>query len=396
MGTLALFGGKPVRDSFLPYGHHWLDEDDMQQVVQTLKSPVITQGSVVEQFEEAVADYTGARYAVAFSSGTAALHGACHAAGLENGDELLTSANTFAASANCALYVGAQPVFADIDPRTYNIDPGGIENRLSERTRAIVPVDFSGQPADLDPIMKLAEKHELVVIEDAAHALGALYRGRKVGTLADMTMFSFHPVKLVTTGEGGMIVTDHREWYEKLKSFRTHGVSKEPSRMGRYEGPWYYEMNDLGYNYRMTDFQAALGVSQIKKIDRFLYLRNQWAQLYQQAFSGIDGIIPPYQPDDIRSGWHLYVIRLELEKLKTGRKEIFEALRAENIGVHVHYLPVYWHPYYEKLGYRRGLCPQAEAYYQTAITLPLFPKMTKSDVETVVEAVKKVVRFFRK
>ncbi len=396
MGTLALFGGKPVRDSFLPYGRQWLDEEDIRQVVQTLKSPFITQGPAVDQFEAAVAQYTGAKFAAAFSSGTAALHGACHAAGLGKEDEVLTTPITFAASANCALYVGARPVFADIDRRTYNMDPSLIESMITERTKAIIPVDFSGQPADLEPIMKIAEKHDLVVIEDAAHALGAVYRNRRVGTLADMTMFSFHPVKLMTTGEGGVITTDNREIHEKLKRFRSHGITKNPDEMGRSEGPWYYEMTDLGYNYRMTDIQAALGISQIKKIDRFLSLRNQWAQLYQQAFSDMDGIIPPYQPDDVRSGWHLYVIRLEQEKLKAGRKEIFEALRAENIGVHVHYIPVYWHPYYEKLGFLKGLCPQAEAYYQTAITLPLFPKMTRYDVETVIAAVNKVVRYYLK
>lgn len=396
MGSLAIDGGTPVRDSFLPYGQQWIDEADIAQVVNVLKSPFLTQGPLVEEFEEAIADYTGARFAVAFSSGTAALHAACHAAGLGPGDEILTSPNTFVATANCVLFVGAKPNFVDIDRNTYNIDPFLLEEKITERTKAIIPVDFSGQPADMDTIKKISEKYNLVVIEDAAHALGAVYQERKVGGWSDMTMFSFHPVKHITTGEGGVITTNNRLYYERLKRFRAHGITKNPEEMARVEGPWYYEMQELGYNYRMTDLQAALGLSQLQKIDQFLSLRKLWVRMYGEAFAGEDGVITPHQLNETSSSWHLYVIRLETEKFRVGRKEIFQALRAENIGVHVHYIPVYWHPFYEKLGFSKGICPQAEEYYQSAITLPLFPKMNQDDVETVIDAVKKVVRYYKK
>ncbi|ALF08746.1 UDP-4-amino-4,6-dideoxy-N-acetyl-beta-L-altrosamine transaminase [Parageobacillus thermoglucosidasius] len=377
------------RESFLSYGQQWIMDEDIEAVVTVLKSPFLTQGPKIHEFERKVADYVGAKYAVAFSNGTAALHGACFAAGIGEGDEVITTPITFAATSNAVLYCGGKPVFADIDDRTYNIDPKEIRKHITPNTKAIIPVDFTGQPADMDAIMEIANEHGLVVIEDGAHSLGAEYKGRKVGMLAHMTMFSFHPVKPVTTAEGGVIVTDSEEYYEKLKRFRSHGIIKH--NLSRDEGPWYYEMVDLGYNYRMTDLQAALGISQMDKLDCFIERRREIANMYNEAFKTMDSVIVPMQLERTQSGWHLYVLQLKLDKLKRSRREIFESLRAENIGVHVHYIPVYWHPYYQKLGYRKGICPKAEQWYEQALTLPIFPKMTDEDVNDVIEAVKRNV-----
>ncbi|MBY6272808.1 UDP-4-amino-4,6-dideoxy-N-acetyl-beta-L-altrosamine transaminase [Caldibacillus debilis] len=387
---------RPVRESYLPYGRQWIDEEDIEAVVEALKGDFLTTGPYVSRFERAIADYVGAKYAVAFSNGTAALHGACFAAGIGEGDEVITTPMTFAASANCVLYRGGVPVFADIDEKTYNIDPQSVEEKITERTKAIIPVDFAGQPADLDPILEIAEKHRLVVIEDAAHALGAVYKGRKVGSISDMTMFSFHPVKLITTGEGGIIVTNNEEYYERLLQFRTHGITRDRSRMAEDHGPWYYEMQFLGYNYRLTDIQAALGLSQLKKIEKFLELRRRYAAMYNDAFKGMDELILPHQPEWAESGWHLYVIRLRPEKLAASRREIFEALQRQNIGVNVHYIPVHYQPYYRKLGYDKGICPKAERVYEEILTLPLFPAMSEQDVRDVIEAVKRTVGQYRK
>ncbi|MCA1055310.1 UDP-4-amino-4,6-dideoxy-N-acetyl-beta-L-altrosamine transaminase [Rossellomorea aquimaris] len=388
---LAIHGGKPARENYLSYGKQWVDDNDIDSVIGILKSPYITQGPAIEEFEEKFARYVGVKYAVAFSNGTAALHGACHAAGVGEGDEVITSPITFAASANCSLYVGAKPVFADIHNDTYNINPEKIEEVISSKTKAIIPVDFTGQPAEMSSIKDIANKHNLVVIEDAAHSLGATYSGSKIGSLADMTMFSFHPVKHITTGEGGIIVTDSIEYAEKLRLFRSHGIIKN-----NFKEPWYYEMVDLGYNYRMTDVQAALGLSQIEKLEKFIELRREIAQCYNEAFAHLPGVIIPNQLDCTESSWHLYILRLDTHKLKVNRLEIFNALRAENIGVHVHYIPVYWHPYYEKLGYKKGLCPIAESWYEEIITLPIFPKMSQKDTDSVIEAVNKVIEFYQK
>lgn len=392
--TLAILGGKPERETYLSYGQQWIDESDIQMVIDTLKSPYLTQGPKIAEFEQTVANYIGAKYAVAFSNGTAALHGACFAAGISKGDEVITSPITFAASSNCVLYCGGTPVFADIDKKTYNIDPEKIDKSITDKTKAIIAVDFTGQPAEMDPINKIAQEHNLVVIEDAAHSLGAIYKGKKVGTLADMTMFSFHPVKHVTTAEGGVIVTDSIEYAEKLKLFRSHGIRN--TELTKDEGPWYYEMVELGYNYRMTDLHAALGISQMKKLDTFIERRRKIVERYNHEFSKVDGIHIPFQLEQTKSSWHLYMLQLDLDKLKVGRRGVFEALRAENIGVHVHYLPVYLHPYYQELGFERGLCPTAEKWYESALTVPLFPKMKEEDVESVVNAVKKVLDYYLK
>lgn len=392
---LAIDGGKPVRDTFLAYGQQWLDEEDIQSVVETLRQPFITQGPKIEEFEEKIASYVGVKHAVAFCNGTAALHAACFAAGLGAGDEVITTPITFVASANAALYVGAKPVFADIDPKTYNLSPESVEKLITPRTKAIIGVDFTGQPAEWQALREIADRYGLVLIDDAAHALGATYKGVKVGGLADLTMFSFHPVKPVTTAEGGVIVTNSEAYARKLRQFRSHGIVYHREEMTRDEGPWYYEMHELGMNYRLTDIQAALGISQLKKLDFFLERRRKWAKFYNQEFSKLEEVVTPYQLEGTNSGWHLYMLRLRLDRLTVSRRQVFEALRAENIGVHVHYIPVYWHPYYQRLGYQRGLCPEAEKWYEEALTLPLFAKMDESDVASVVEAVKKVLKAYR-
>jgi len=370
------------RTEFLPYGQQWIEDDDIQAIVETLQSPYLTTGPKIAEFERSVADYVGAKYAVAFSNGTAALHGACYAAGVEAGDEVITTPITFAASANCARYLGANIIFADIDAKTYNIDPEKIKAAITEKTKVIIPVDFTGQPCDIDAINTIAKEHNLVVIQDGAHSLGAEYKGKKVGTQADMMMFSFHPVKPVTTAEGGVIVTDNEQYYEKLKLFRTHGITT--TEYALEQGAWYYEMVDLGYNYRMTDLQAALGISQMGKLQSFIKRRRWLAALYTELLQGLKGVTVPYQSSDSVSGWHLYSIQLDEQIIGKSRKQVFEEMRAANIGVHVHYIPVYWFPYYEQLGYTKGLCPIAEQWYAGALTLPLYPKMSEDDVREVV------------
>lgn len=389
-------GTKTIRDSYLPYGRQWIDEEDIQSVINVLKGDYLTTGPAVGEFEKAVASYVGAKYAVAFSNGTAALHGACFAAGIGEGDEVITTPMTFAASSNCVLYQGGNPVFADIDPQTYNIDPRKVEELINDNTKAIIPVHFTGQPVALDEIHQLAKSHNLVVIEDAAHALGATYKGEKIGSLSDMTMFSFHPVKHITSGEGGIITTNNEEYYQKLLQFRSHGITREPDKLIENHGPWYYEMQFLGFNYRMTDIQAALGTSQLKKIDKFVDLRKKYVSIYNEAFKEIDAIQTPYQDQNGISSWHLYIIRLDLDKLSVSRKEVFEALVNENIGVNVHYIPVHTLPYYSQLGYQRGICPKAENLYEEIITLPLFPAMTEEDAMDVIAAVNKVINNYRK
>jgi perosamine synthetase len=391
---LAINGGNPVRDTFLAYGKQSIDEEDIQEVSKVLKSDYLTTGPYVKKFEYAVAEYVGAKYAVAVTNGTAALHTACFAAGIKEGDEVIVPALSFAASSNCVLYCGGTPIFADIDPKTYNIDISKIEEKITDKTRAIIPVDFAGQSVNMDEIRKIADKYNLIIIEDGAHALGSEYKGKKIGTGAHMTEFSFHPVKPVTTGEGGVVVTDSEEFYNRMMLFRAHGITRDTELMTNNEGSWYYEQIDLGYNYRITDIQCALGLSQLKKLDAFIERRRKIGNLYNESFSNVEEIILPSEPAFLRSGWHIYVIGLNLELLSCSRKEIIEALQAENIGVNVHYIPIYLHPYYRKLGYNRGLCPEAEKLYERMITLPLFPSMTEKDIEDVVFAVKKVIRYY--
>ncbi|MGL4912225.1 MAG: UDP-4-amino-4,6-dideoxy-N-acetyl-beta-L-altrosamine transaminase [Romboutsia sp.] len=395
--TLAIYGGKPVRDSYLPYGRQCIDDEDIKAVTNVLQSDYLTTGPIVNEFEEKVAKLVGAKYAVAVSNGTAALHAACYAACIKEGDEVITSPMTFAASANCILYCKGKPIFVDIDPYTYNIDPKEIEKKITSNTKAIIPVDFTGQSVDLDAITKIAKKYNLLVIEDGAHSIGTKYKEVPVGSISDMTIFSFHPVKTITTGEGGIITTNSKELYERLMLFRTHGISKDTQFMvNKEEGPWYYEQLDLGYNYRITDFQCALGISQLNKIDKFIKRRKELVNIYNEELRNIDGIIIQKEEKFSDTSRHLYIIKLELEKFKVGRKEIFDALHAENIGVNVHYLPVYLHPYYQKLGYKKNLCKIAEDLYKSMITLPLYPIMSDDDLYDVVNAIKKVLKYYKK
>ena len=396
MNKLAINGGTPVRDTYLAYGKQKIDEDDINSVVKVLKGDYLTTGPIVSEFENSVAKYVGTKYAVAVSNGTAALHMACYAAGISEGDEVLVPAITFAASSNCVLYCGGKPVFIDIDPKSYNIDINKIKEKITNKTKAIIPVDFAGQSVDMDSILKIAEEYNLIVIEDAAHALGSEYKNEKVGSKAHMTEFSFHPVKPITTGEGGVVVTNSKELYEKMILFRSHGITRNSELMTENQGPWYYEQIDLGYNYRLTDIQSALGLSQIKKLDDFILKRREIVNKYNEAFKELKEIGTPFENEYSKSGYHIYVLLLNLDKLKCGRKEIFEALQAENIGVNVHYLPVYLHPYYKKLGYKKGKCPVAEDIYNRMITIPLFPSMSDKDVKDVIKAVKKVLNYYRK
>lgn len=400
MESLAINGGKPVRSSLLPYGQQWVEERDIEAVVSVLKGSYLTQGPKIEEFEKAVAAQAGSQYAVAFSNGTAALHGACFAAGIGPGDEVITTPLTFAASSNCVLYQGGTPVFADVNETSYLIDIEQVKSLITPKTKAIIPVDFTGQPVDMQAFRELAREHHLVMIQDAAHSFGASFDGKPVGSVADMTMLSFHPVKPVTTAEGGVIVTDNEEYYRKLRLFRSHGITRDPSDLVyESDGPWYYEMQELGYNYRMTDMQAALGISQIQRLDRFIDLRNEIAEEYSRGFSKLEEkgwVRCPSIHGKAHSGWHLYMLQLQLEHLRADRRTIFEALRAENIGVNVHYIPVYLNPYYRKAGYAPGLCPLAEKLYESFITLPLFPKMQASDIQDVIHAVNKVVEYYGK
>lgn len=366
---------------YIPYGTQTIDEDDINAVIKALRSDFLTTGPVITEFEQAVAKYVGAKYAVAVSNGTAALHAACFAAGIKEGDEVITSPITFAASANCALYCKAKPVFADIRPDTYNIDPEDIKKKITDRTKAIIPVHYTGQPCEMDKIRSIAKEHKLIVVEDAAHALGADYKGRKIGSISDMTTFSFHPVKPITTGEGGMIVTDSEELYKRLLLFRSHGITRNKSLMMKNEGDWYYEQLSLGYNYRITDLQCALGLSQLKKLDEFIERRKDLVKRYNEAFNNIKEINIPYQLEGCNNSWHLYVIQVPK------RKEVFDSLRKAGIGVNVHYIPVYKHPYYQENGYDKVKCENAESLYEHIISLPLYPKLTNAEQDYVIEKV---------
>ena len=398
MEKLAIKGGFPVRTSKLYYGRQWINEDDIAAVEDVLRGDLITCGPKVDEFETALCDYTGAKHAVAVNSGTSALHCACIAAGIGEGDEVITTPITFAASANCALYCGAKPVFADIDPETYNIDPDSIRAHITDKTRAVVAVDYTGQAVKIDEIRKICDENGLVFIEDAAHSIGTSYNGRKVGSLADMTCFSFHPVKTITGGEGGAILTNDDELYKKLVLAHTHGITHDESMMegAPHEGMWYYEMISLGYNYRMTDFQAALLISQLSRIDSFVARRKEIVKIYDEEFAKVPQLIVQKEIPESDTSRHLYVIRLNFDNISCTRREFFDAMSAENVQCQIHYVPVYWFPYYEHLGYKKGLCPKAEDVYKGIMSIPLYPKMTDRDVEDTVHAVKKVCSYYAK
>jgi perosamine synthetase len=389
--SLALHGGQPVRRDYLPYGRQSIQPEDIDAVVEVLRSDWLTTGPKVGEFEEAFAARVGARYAVSFSSGTAALHAAAFAAGLGPGDEAITTPLTFCATANCVLYQGATPVFADVSPDTLNLDPELAAARINSRTRALLPVDYAGHPADLAAFRSLAERHGLLVIEDASHALGAGFRRRPVGSLAHMTVFSLHPVKHVATGEGGMVTTDAADLAETLRRFRNHGITSD-ARQRQSAGEWQYEMVLLGFNYRLTDIACALGISQLGRLDANLERRRAIAQRYDEAFRNLPGVEIPGVRPDAEPAWHLYPLRVGGGGSAVSRTDVFRALRAENIGVNVHYIPVHRHPYYrQRFGYVGGEFPVAEAAYERLISLPMFHAMTDFDVATVIEAVHKVM-----
>jgi perosamine synthetase len=395
MGTrLAIDGGTPVRKRMLPYGRQWVDEADVQAVVEVLRSDWLTTGPKVREFEQAFADFVGAREAVAVSNGTAALHAAMYAVGIGPGDEVIVPPMTFAASANCVVFQGGTPVFADVDLDTLLLDPAQAETKVTPRTKAIIAVDYTGQPCDYDTLRAIADQHGLTLVADACHALGGSYKGRPVGSLADLSVFSFHPVKHITTGEGGMITTDDSDLARRMQIFRNHGITTD-HRQREQQGSWFYEMVDLGYNYRLPDINCVLGLAQLGRLDGWLARRREIAARYTEAFAQMPEVDVPYVPPETNPAWHLYVTEVNQERLRVGRKEIFAALRAENIGVNVHYIPVYWHPYYQALGYKRGLCPVAEDAYERLISLPMFPAMADKDVEDVITAVCKVISVYR-
>jgi perosamine synthetase len=390
---LAIHGGTPVRSALLPYGRQTLDADDAAAVMDALRADYVTTGPRVDAFERALAARIGARYAVAMSSGTAALHAAVACLGVDAGDEVIVPPLTFAATANAVCYVGGTPVFADVRPDTLTLDPAAVRAALTPRTRAIVGVDFAGQPCDLAALREIAGRGHVALLDDAAHALGAEYRGCPVGTQADATVFSFHPVKHVTTAEGGLVATADDALARRLRRFRNHGITVEfADRAAR--GDWYYEIAELGFNYRLTDIQCALGLSQLGKLDRFLARREAIASRYRAELGALAGLRLPAVAADVRHAWHFFPVLLEPAELTTDRTMVFRALRAEGIGVNVHYIPVYWHPYYARRGYARGLCPVAEDAYARLVTLPLFPAMTDADADDVVAAVRKVLGSF--
>lgn len=398
MEKLAIKGGSPVRKEKIYYGKQWIDEDDIEAVESVLRSDYLTCGPKVEELERMLEEFTGVKHAVAVANGTAALHCACIAAGIRSGDEVITTPLTFAASANCVLYCGARPIFADIDPETYNIDPDSIRNHITERTKAVIAVDFTGQAVEIEKIKAICKEYNLVFIEDAAHAIATKYKGQQIGSLADMTTFSFHPVKTITGGEGGAILTNDDDLYMKLNLAHAHGITREEPLMEDlpHEGSWYYEQILLGYNYRITDFQAALIVSQLKKIDKFVARRKEIVTKYNQEFSKIPEIIMQNEISDSDTCRHLYIIRLDFDRLKCTRREFFDAMSAENVQCQIHYIPVYWFPYYQHIGYEKGICPNAEEVYKGILSIPLYPKMTDQDVNDVICAVRKIVDYYKK
>jgi len=380
----------------IPYTRQDIDKDDIRGVVNVLRSDWLTQGPKIKEFEDALCRYTGARYAVAVSNGTAALHVACLAAGIKKGDEVITSPITFVASANSVLYTGGTPVFADIQEDTVNINPEEIKRKITKKTKAIIPVDFAGHPCDLKEINEICKKHNLLMIEDAAHALGAEYRGKKIGNCrySDMTIFSFHPAKSITTGEGGAVLTNNEDLYEKLKSFRTHGITKCENRFKfrnpERDGSWYYEMHDLGFNYRITDFQCAIGITQLKKLNDFIIKRREIVAMYENELSKLESIQLPIENKYVRSSWHIYCLRL---KDHGRRKLIFDKLCSMGIAANVHYIPVHLQPYYRKrFGYKDGNYPEAEKYYESVITIPLFPSMKIAETRYIIKALKGLVK----
>lgn len=416
MDKLAIDGGKPVRKNSLPYGHQWIDEADIQAVAEVLRSDWLTTGPKVGEFEQVFTAFVGAKEAVAVNNGTAALHTAMYAADIGPGDlahgiremeiphgvknipraEVIVSPMTFASSANCVVFQDGTPVFADVDPATLLIDPAQVEAKITPRTKAIIAVDYAGQPCDYDALRAIANRHGLTLVADSCHALGGSYKGRQVGSLADMSAFSFHPVKHITTGEGGMVTTDDPKLAQRMRVFRNHGITTDHHQREQ-QGSWFYEMVDLGHNYRLTDIQCALGMSQLRKLPDWVKRRQEIARCYDAAFAEMPAVEPLEVRKDVSHAYHVYMIRLNLAQLRVTRAKVFSALRAERIGVNVHYIPVHLHPFYRKrFGTEPGLCPVAEAAYERLITLPIFPQMGDKDVDDVISAVHKVTEAYKR
>jgi UDP-4-amino-4,6-dideoxy-N-acetyl-beta-L-altrosamine transaminase len=395
--TPAIEGGKITRNNFLPFARPLIEKEDIEEVVNTLNSDWLTTGPKTHLFEEEFAKYIGCKYAVAVNSCTAALHISLAALGIGKGDEVITTPYTFVSTVNVILQQGARPVLVDIKPDTFNINPDLIREKINDKTKAIIPVHFGGQPCEMGKIMKIAKDNNLLVIEDAAHAISAEYEGRKIGTIGDATCFSFYPTKNMTTGEGGMVTINDEELKEKLKIWGLHGISKDAWRRYSAEGSWYYEIVCPGYKYNMTDIQASLGLHQLEKLNRFQRRREKIVKAYDEAFKDMKEITIPFVKDNIKHAWHLYVIKIVSEKLKINRNQFIEALKAENIGTSVHFIPVHLHPYYrDTYGFRRGDFPNAEYAFERVISLPLFPKMSDKDVKDVIYSVRKIVEYYKK
>jgi perosamine synthetase len=393
----AIAGGHPVRKTNLPYGFHSIGAAEEREVVDTLRNGWLTSGPKTAAFENDFAEFTGSRYAIALSSASAALHLALLALDVGAGDEVITTPLTFVATANAIVHVGAKPVLADIDSETLNIDPSEVARRITRRTKVIMPVHYAGQPCDKAALEKLARKHRLRIVEDASHAVGAEIEGRRIGSIGDLTCFSFHPVKNMTTAEGGMITTNLRHVASRLRSLRFHGLAQDYIARSKSKRFHYPRMRELGFKYVMTDLQASLGIHQLRRVPEFNNRRAELAARYLKAFTDVPEIQCPYVAEGVKSAWHLFVIRLDLGRLRCSRDQFVDALKRENITASVHYLPVHLHPYYaERFGFGKGDFPKAEKAYREIVTLPLFPRMRDEDVADVVTAVKRLVRYFRR
>ncbi len=376
--------------NFIPYARQSIDETDIHAVTQILRSDWLTTGPMIEKFEHAVAGFVGAKYAVAVSSGTAALHSALHAAGIGSGDEVILPPITYAATANAVVFVGGTPVFADVDYDTLLIDPQHVEKKITSKTKAIVAVDYAGHPCDYDTLRSLADAYDLILISDACHALGAKYKKKILGTSADLTVFSFHPVKHITTGEGGMVVTDNSEFADKMQKFRNHGINTD-HRQRALKGTWFYEMTDLGFNYRISDIQCALGINQLKRLQDFLSARQKIAAQYNELLEDLSYVYPLSVHDHVSHGYHLYVVKIDFTYLGINRPDLFLTMQKRGIGINVHYVPVHLHPYYRNnYGTKKGLCPKAEAAYEEILSLPIYPLMKKNDVTYIIHVLSEI------
>ncbi len=382
----------PTRNKFLPFAFPDIRDEEIEEVIDTLRSGWITTGKKTKRFEEEFREYIGCEHAIALSSCTAALHLALVAADIGKGDEVITTPFTFAATGEVINYVGATPVFVDIEEDTYNVDPNKIEDAITPQTKAIIPVHYAGQPCDMDRILKIAKKYDLIIIEDAAHALGAKYKGKKVGTIGDISAFSFYATKNLTTAEGGMVTTNNSEYAERIRILSLHGMSRDAWRRYEDKASWYYEILDVGYKYNMTDIQASLGIHQLAKFERFQEIRRRYAELYTDELKDVEGVTTPHVRFDVQHAWHLYTILIDEKVLGINRARFIEKLNRENIGTSVHFIPLHLHPYYQRTyGYKRGDFPNAEYVYDRIISLPLYPSMSKDDVGDVINAIKKIV-----